>query len=286
MENHKLTAQQNLQFEMLCLFDDICKKHSIPYQLYAGTLLGAQRHQGFIPWDDDVDVIMLREDYCRFLSLATEELAEHDIFLQREFSEHWPMFFSKLRKNNSCCLERWIAKDEQMHQGIYLDIFPADNLSDCKGKAILQFVLSKFVIGKALSQRGYRTNHPLKKLFLCLCHFVFTEKMHEFVINKQEDKSRRLHAFFAAASRYEKSVFPREWMRKTVFLPFEGREFPVSAHYDELLSCLYGDYQKETPPEKRSEKQHGIIVDTEKSYEFYLEMQKQTNFNGYGRSVR
>ncbi len=284
--NHKLTPQQNLQFDMLCVFDDICNKYGIAYQLFSGTALGAVRHQGFIPWDDDVDVIMLREDYEHFLAISEADLAEHHIFLQKEFSKHWPMFFTKLRKNDTTCLERWLAKDENMHQGIFLDIFPVDNLSDCKGKALLQFIMSKFVVGNSLHQRGYRTENWIKILFLTLCRLAPVKWLHPFVCNRIDVNSKRLHGFFAAASRYKSSVFPREWLTESVPMLFEGRTFPVSAHYDALLSCLYGNYREPTPLEKRKEKEHGVIVDTERSYEYYLEQHRTMNFDGYGRSIR
>ena len=100
------------------------QKHEIPYLLFSGTALGAIRHEGFIPWDDDLDVIMLRCDYRRFLQVAPGELGER-YFLQAEFSEHWPMFFSKLRKNNTACMERFVPRDPLMHQASAWTFFPA-----------------------------------------------------------------------------------------------------------------------------------------------------------------
>lgn len=82
---------QLVLLEMLKEFDRICRRHDIPYMLFAGTALGAQRHGGFIPWDDDLDVIMLRPAYQRFLEVAESEL-DGAYYLQKEFSDHWPMF--------------------------------------------------------------------------------------------------------------------------------------------------------------------------------------------------
>ena len=95
-----------MMFRMLQAVDTVCKKYDIRYMLFAGSALGAVRHQGFIPWDDDLDVLMLREDYERFLTLAPRELDSEQYYLQKEFSEHWPMFFTKLRKNGTACIER------------------------------------------------------------------------------------------------------------------------------------------------------------------------------------
>ena len=117
-----IQAHQQVLMELWHTFDGICKKHDIPYFLFAGSALGAVRHQGIIPWDDDLDVVLMRDDYERFLRVADGELDQQQYFLQREFSEHFPMFFSKLRKNGTACMERYIPRDPQMHQGIYLDI--------------------------------------------------------------------------------------------------------------------------------------------------------------------
>ena len=124
---YTIQQHQTVLLDMLREVDRICKKHEIPYLLFSGTALGAIRHEGFIPWDDDLDVIMLRCDYRRFLQVAPGELGER-YFLQAEFSEHWPMFFSKLRKNNTACMERFMPRDPLMHQGVCMDIFPCDNL--------------------------------------------------------------------------------------------------------------------------------------------------------------
>ena len=127
MEN-TITDHQTVLMELWYVFDSNCARNHIKYQLYAGSALGAVRHHGIIPWDDDLDVVMLREDYNRFMGIAESELDKNQYFLQREFTEHWPMFFSKLRKNNTACIERYIPKDWETHMGIYIDIFPCDKL--------------------------------------------------------------------------------------------------------------------------------------------------------------
>ena len=138
MTESGIDKHQQVLLELLREFDRICVKHCIPYMLFAGTSLGAVRHGGFIPWDDDLDLILLREDYERFLAVAPGELGQ-EFFLQKEYSEHWPIFFSKLRKNGTACMEKFVPKDPEQHQGIYIDIFPADNLSDVGLVARLQF---------------------------------------------------------------------------------------------------------------------------------------------------
>ncbi len=278
-------AHQLVMLEMLGVLDDICRRNGIRYMLFAGTALGAVRHSGFIPWDDDLDVIMQREDYERFLSVAEFELGEK-YFLQKEFSRHWPMFFSKLRRNDTTCIERYIPRDEEVHQGIYIDIFPCDSLSDNKLVRIMQFVASKVVIAKSLDRRGYLCKDIGKRIFMLLCRLIPQTPMLKLAQCRRDKHSREVHCFFAAASAYDKSVFSRKWMEKSVNVDFEGRKFPITAYSDELLSLLYGDYMTPTPKGQREAKRHAEIVDLEHSYEKYIGIQKTMKFKEYTRSIR
>ena len=263
---------------MLKETDRVCEKLQIPYMLFAGTALGAVRHRGFIPWDDDLDVIMLRRDYERFLREAPAELGV-EYYLQGEFSAHWPMFFSKLRKNGTACMEKTHPKDPAQHQGIYVDIFPADNLSDNRFLGRLQFLASKVVIAKSLYKRGYLTDERKKKLFMAFCRLLPAAPFRALAILRRSGASRRVHSFFGASARFDRSVYDRQWLTKSVRLP-------LSACYDELLTTLYGDYM--TPPSEQElkKKVHAVKVDLEHSYEIYLDWQRQQQFTEYTRSIR
>lgn len=266
-------------------FDRVCKCLDIPYVLFAGTLLGAARHNGFIPWDDDLDVLMLREDYDRFLREADMLLEKKRFFLQKEFSEHWPMFFSKLRLNNTTCLEKFHPKDTEMHQGIYMDIFPCDCAMGSEFGRKLQFLASKVVIAKSLDARGYDTDSRKKKLFMTMCRFLPMKPFLHFV-KKGNSGSGMRHSFLGAGSRYEKNVFLEAYFQNTVDLVFEDGMYPVPADYDGLLTQLYGDYMRIPTPEERSVKQHAILIDLEHSYETYSHYRDNMRFDIYTRSIR
>lgn len=266
-------------------FDRVCKALDIPYILFAGTMLGAVRHKGFIPWDDDLDVLMLREDYERFMEQAPEVLEQERFFLQKEFSEHWPMFFSKLRLNNTTCLEKFHPKDNKLHQGVYMDIFPCDNAFKSSFGKKMQFIASKIVIAKALDKRGYETKSLFKKLFMKICRLLPMKPCHSFVKGGRRD-SEQVHSFLAAAKSYKKNIYPREYITRRVKLDFENKRYPVSAEYDKLLRILYDDYMTLPPPEMREAKRHVVLVDLNRSYEDYQSYRDNMNFDVLTVSIR
>jgi lipopolysaccharide cholinephosphotransferase len=286
MENSQLHQQhQKALLSLLTEFDRVCKELHIPYVLFAGTMLGAVRHGGFIPWDDDLDIMMLRSDYDRFLKEADQVLDREKFFLQKEFSDHWPMFFSKLRLNGTTCLEKYHPKDPKVHQGVYIDLFPCDDGAKSELGRKLQFYASKIVIAKSLDRRGYETNSRKKKLFMAACRLLPAKPFLKFV-KKGEKDGKMLHSFLGGASGYQKSVYPRYWFEERTVLSFEGKEYPISAHYHEMLTTLYGDYMTLPPEDQRAIKQHAILIDLENSYEQYEHYRDGMVFDVHTRSIR
>lgn len=279
-----LKDHQDVLKELLIEFDRVCHELDIKYTLFSGTLLGAVRHQGFIPWDDDVDVIMLRDDYDKFLKHCNNILNKEKFFLQKEFSEHYPMFFSKLRVNGTTCLEKYHPKDEKCHMGVYMDIFPCDNAASTKLGRKIQFYASKVVIAKALYKRGYITDSNKKKIFMKVCRFLPDKPFLSIV--KKKVNTGKVHSFFAAASAYEKNIYEKKWFLKTQNMKFEDNEFPVSSYYDEILTSLYGDYMTESSESDKKDKIHAVLIDLENSYEKYKDIHRDMVFDGLSKSIR
>lgn len=279
-----LQEHQAILVELLAEFDRVCKKHGIPYMVFCGSALGAVRHKGIIPWDDDLDVSMLRPDYERFLQVAPGELKEQ-YFLQAEGGAHWPMNFSKLRKNNTAYLEKFHPKDKQMHQGIYIDIFPCDNASDKEWIRKLQFYASRVALAKSLWARGYETDSLKKKLFMRFCCLLPKKPFLKLAMLKKRTDSQCVQAFLACTSRYKKGIFKRAWLTETVEMDFEGMKVPVSAHYDELLTVQYGDYMQLPSEEDRKIKEHAILIDTQRNYTEYENYRDGMKFDVYTRNI-
>ena len=283
-ENNLKRHQQTL-FTMLCEFDRVCTALNLSYVLFAGTMLGAVRHEGFIPWDDDLDIIMLRKDYDVFLQNAEKFLDTDRFFLQKEFSEHWPMFFSKLRLNGTACLEKYHPKDENTHQGVYIDLFPCDNAAASEWGRKIQFLSSKVVIAKSLYKRGYETDSKIKRIMLALCR-VLPMRPFLAIAKGPVKETKMVHSFLGGSSKYVKSIYPKSYFAEHVMKNFEGRSFPVSKEYDKLLTQLYGDYMRIPSIEERSIKKHAILVDLDQSYEVYKDYRKDMIFDTYTRSIR
>ena len=281
----KHRAHQKALYLLLEEFDRVCKVLQIPYVLFAGTLLGAVRHEGFIPWDDDLDVMMFRKDYERLLREGDAILDKERFFLQKEFSEHWPMFFSKLRLNGTTCLEKYHPKDNDTHQGVYLDIFPCDNCRKTELGRKLQFFSSKVVIAKALDKRGYDTDSKAKRLFMAACRCLPGKPFLNLAKSGRQN-SDYVHGFLAAAHGYQKSLFQRKWFEGEAYGTFEGGRYPIPGDYDALLKDLYGDYMRLPPEEEWVTKQHAMLVDLEHSWEDYSHYRDDMKFEVYTRSIR
>lgn len=284
-EQATLQEHQQALYILLCEFDRVCTALDIPYFLFAGTLLGAVRHQDFVPWDDDLDVVMRRRDYDRFMKEAPAVLNGENFYLQKEFSRHWPMFFSKLRLQGTTCLEKYHPKDPQIHQGVYMDIFPCDNAFGSGFGRKLQFYSSKVVIAKGLYREGYVTDSRKKKLFMQLCRILPRAPFHRLVRGPKKTGTW-LHCFLGGASKMSKSVFKSTYFAQTQRLTFRDGQFSAPGDYDGLLTVLYNDYMELPPVEARKCKQHAILVDLKQSYENYSTYRDGMTFETKTRSIR
>lgn len=261
---------QLVLLEMLTQIDEICKRHSINYSLSSGTLLGAVRHKGFIPWDDDLDLMFLRNEYEKFLNIPKEEFAHYGLTLQKEYDKVWPLTFSKVRKDNTTYIEKGPDIIPGAHLGVYIDIFPVDNLYDDDFLAHLQWDVFHLLVAKTLGARGYKTNLLNKKIALFVSKHLPTAPMLSFVKAEKESQSKGVHIFLGASVDREKSIYPREMFEEYTNIEFEGKNFPVIKDYKKYLEITYGNYM-ELPPEKdRLAAIHAEYVDLNRNYTEYV----------------
>lgn len=236
-EGSVLRRQQLRMLEILDAVDACCRKHNIPYWLDSGTLLGAARHKGFIPWDDDLDIMMLREDYLKLLKVLPAELPREFILQTIDTDPYYIAPYAKVRDLKSHIKEN-IPYDRLLtYTGIFIDIFPIE-------KAPL--LLEK--IGRHFSNKNYR---PLRKT-----------TMDDYVLRRKTIKINRLnyHIVFpflrflaklwtgkAYRVSFGTSFFSRHYLNEIFPLTemeFEGKKYPVPANTEKYLQRLYGDWRK------------------------------------------
>lgn len=234
-----LRRQQLRMFEMLQYIDTVCKNHGIRYWLCSGTLLGAVRHGGFIPWDDDVDIEMLREDYRKFVKvMATEALCGKYVLQNHDTDSNYFAPYGKLRDLHSYIKEENTNDLYYKYKGCYIDVFVLEPSSS--------FFLSRLgsaVLGVLL----YRTNPVLKYGLLRRIYYACAYPLVYNIIfpilrllSKYGAKGRMRLALgsFFFKSRDKKDIFPLQAQK------FEGSLFPVPGKYDNYLRKIYGDYMK------------------------------------------
>ena len=268
--NIEIKKIQLEQLNILREFDHMCKKHDIKYQLMAGTLLGSVRHQGFIPWDDDIDVCLLRDDYERFIDLASKKL-DPKYFLQTvKTDQNYLMQYAKIRKNNTLFLEK-LSSDLDIHHGVYIDLFPLDNIMPNTLKGAFQQKLL-FMIGRMNLTRSKSicldTENVLSKYTRLFLHYTQKLTPKRWTDNLQENtammfKNDKVEYVTHLTNGATKARYDKYMMKKTEFYDliegdFEGFRFPIPKNYHDVLSNLFGDY-RQLPPENQREPHHGVI---------------------------
>lgn len=244
-----------IELDMLYKFMNICNKHNLKWWVDGGTLLGAVRHKGFIPWDDDIDVFMLREDYDKFIDIAKTEITGN-YFLQTDWTDDTWFCHAKMRRTDTTAiLDKDLSAKFNFNQGIFIDIFPFDNVPD--NEIEYNFFMNELYLIKtemlSLRSRWWlyeRNNEELYKRCLVLR-------------DEYESKRRKYNNIKCSqvANLGLPSIIPD--VRKKIselnaytYITFEMLTVPVPGGYDSILKRLYGDYMEPV----KGTSNHGIIL--------------------------
>ncbi len=262
---------QKIEVEMLKEFISVSEKLKLKYYVLGGTLLGAVRHKGFIPWDDDIDVGMPREDYEVFIKKAQELLPENYFLQTFQTDSEWPANFAKIRNSNTTFIETSV-KNRKINHGVYIDIFPLDWHEDNEFKLkIFNYKNKLYQASIAKSFYSEKSKHNWKGYIIKLLT-IFTSS--QKALKKREkllksNKGRMKLANYCGAWG-EKEIVPYEWYGEGVDLQFEGVIVKAPNMYDKWLTQVYGDYMKLPPIEKRVTHHFNEVIDLEKSYKKYI----------------
>lgn len=237
-EGSLLRRQQMRMLEILVEVDKICKKHDICYWLSSGTLIGAMRHNGFIPWDDDLDIEMMRSDYLRLMEVLPSELPEWLALQNDETDPNYFFFYAKVRDRRSRMLEQNNYDRQWQEQGIYIDIFPMEQHPIWLHKLTEKTVGHMYKIWRT-STDDAKAIRKVKRIFDFNNRWlfpIFRSILPLFTFHSSLVTSGMGIPFHNR--RYLDEIFPL-----TTHV-FEGHEFPVPYHADAHLRHLYGDYMQ------------------------------------------
>ena len=250
---------QNTELNILIKFDEVCKKNGINYSLCGGTLIGAVRHNGFIPWDDDIDVYLMREDYERLIALHYED-ERYEIRCHR-YTKGYYYPFVKMVDKRTYIDETWRAEKDM---GIYIDIFPVD-VFNYNSQKELNTILKKvdflitvaFMMGHKLSHhRSFSIRYFLKLLMLTVT-YPFKKQIISFIDKYASSFGEGGYCCMLIQHAREELVFEKCKLDEIINCNFEGYSCPIYKNYDYMLTRQYGDYMK-LPPVNERHSVHGF----------------------------
>ncbi len=266
----ELEELHQIELDMLKEIDRICRRENIQYYLAGGTLLGAVRHKGFIPWDDDIDIAMARDEYERFLKVMKKERHPYLKIFAMEFDKEYQYTFAKVVDTRTRLIEE-IGKDLP-DMGVFIDIFPIDGMGNDRKKAMRRMMkiirLRSRIIEAALKEDEIKNkelnlknkiiketaNFIIKLLGIRRCYFMLLR-----YVKKMDFRTSYWIASAVGGAGIERELVERKCFDELIEMEFEGSMFYAPAGYDRYLKNLYGDYMKLPPESERTTPHRGRI---------------------------
>ena len=273
METDSLRELQLFEKKILDDVCDVCRENSIRCYLICGTLLGAARHNGFIPWDDDVDVAMPYEDYTRFIESFSKEHSDAYFVQTYDTDIHWYRSYARVRANNTTMMKP-NYKTVDFHQGIYIDIFPVLQCETEKERARyvkkIKFANLLQMDHFARENKVYKAKHRRQLILLAPLYCLpvsMRQKWHGRIMTKLGAKKGKY--YYNVGIKIGKCRPAEHFTLPADQVLFEGRLYDAPHNHKEYLTGLYGDYMTPPPLEKRIGHDPSILVDYSKSYKEY-----------------
>lgn len=265
MDNETLRKVQLAQLEIGKEIKRVCDENNIKYFLDSGTLLGAIRHKGFIPWDDDMDMGMLREDYEKFLEIAPKKL-KPEYFLQTwKTDTSYPYAFAKVRKKGTVFIEA-VSQKTNAHNEIFVDVFPYDVYPDderVREKLTKKIMLLKYSLWMKdgmtpwLRHKGTLDRLLVRAKYVPYSVYAMTHsresmiESYEKIMPMHNAEISKYYVEQSGGTPFGKWIIPTECFENFIEVNFEDTTFLVPQKYDLYLKTVYGDYMQLPPVEKR-----------------------------------
>ena len=267
---------QNKMLDILVYFKEFCEKNGLRFALCGGTCLGAVRHKGFIPWDDDVDVFMLREDYEKLQSLW-EKNADTERYSCVRSNDKINIHHSatEIKDNNTTFINSH-SVDLDINHGLMIDVIPIDGIPESKLKRIMQMIDSMIYCCfnfQRLPEHKGKLIYIITKIALGVFKSPGIRykiwKGAEKRLSKYPTEKCSLVASLGEGTSIMRMRFPTEWFKELGYMEFEGHQMPVPADVDEYLKISFGDYMQLPPEEDRVARHNAVFIDLENSYTKY-----------------
>jgi lipopolysaccharide cholinephosphotransferase len=259
---------QDKILEIALYIDHVCSRFNIDYCLMGGSALGAKRHEGFIPWDDDLDLFMTPENYDKFKKAFLEHGDHEQYYLQEWGAVDDMVTIAKIRMNGTTYLEGSL-KDWDIHHGIYVDIFILHVCPNNKLQQMYQCLWAKYVIMKGLAIRGYNRRGG----FLGFALKIMAKMPDKFLVKygllqvyKYRNKKTNYYCNFLGKAVFRNAIYKREWFEPTEYAPYETVKLRIPTNLHDFLSFRFGDYMKIPSPERIKWEQHAESWETDKDF--------------------
>ena len=274
MVNKQTVKQVQIKIlEVMKYIDRLCRDNGIVYYIMGGTALGAVRHGGFIPWDDDLDIFMTPEEYTKFKAAFEKDKPDKFIIQEWRTSEKY-LEYSKVRMNGTTFIEKSFMNRRDLHQGIYVDIMILHKVPDNKMIQKLVYFASKFVTLYALSQRNWKPKTKMQALALQFLKVLpcrlLANLCYKRIYKYDDMKTGFMYCYWITPAKFRNGLFDASFFTAPVDIPFEDTVLLGSEKIKDYLQYRYGDYMKLPPEEARKAAVHAEIFDTEKDYTEYL----------------
>ena len=251
MKKIKTEELKAIQLNIMSIISNFCYENNIEYFLSYGTLIGAIRHNGYIPWDDDIDICMSRYDYERFIFLFNKNNSRYKV-IEHRINNQYKLPFAKVLDTNTIMHEDMYIKD---NFGVYIDIFPIDGIKSTKQ------INQSIFFNKLLNTKRAAINNPKRSIFKRVILSIGKIIIYPISIHYLLDKITKI----ATIKSYEDSkyvanivspygkceIMPKEYFKEFYTHKFEDRFFKIPKEYDKYLKCIYGDYMQLPPIEQQ-----------------------------------
>lgn len=272
-EQQSVRTVQEKILEIMKYIDTLCRENNITYFLLGGTALGAVRHGGFIPWDDDLDIIMTTSEYEKLRAVFNASKPEKYVLQEWRTTPDY-LEYAKIRMNGTTFIEEAFKNRKDLHQGIYVDIMILHKVPNRNLTQKRVYFDSKFVTLYGLSQRNWQPKSTpqslvLKSLKLLPCKWL-SKQCYKRIYRYDDMTENYSWCYWITPAKFRNGLFAADFFTDPVEIPFEDTKLLAARKIKEYLAYRYGDYMELPPIEAREAAVHAMLYDTDKDYTEYI----------------